>query len=305
MKRSLLVMTFLGLLPALYGQDRSDVVRVAPSTTHASIPARISDGAPSPPPPLVEKPDFQVDSTQVKRLDVVEAPPMPGLPSVEGTITLTVRNVTDPGLPDPPPPPEPRSIEDPEIKARLAKLSAKYRETRIAFVSARVHDRSRTRLTVYPNGGPEKAVTVWSNLDFNHFSGFSKFEATDGSGAVRKYSLLMGIVNENVDLRRRLHAEKGIDFEEPKIPTLPDGQPSFVIDTEAPDPDGVKLIEDLHALYRSEGIRMAEACAAREKAYAERRAYLLANPTKPKDVTVHFWKRTKGDENTRKESSQP
>jgi hypothetical protein len=50
---------------------------------------------------------------------------------------------------------------------------------------------------------------------------------------------------------------------------------------------------------------MAEACAAREKAYAARRAYLLANPPKPKDVTVHFWKRTKGDENALQEGGQP
>lgn len=305
MKFSPFLIVFLGLLPALRGEDGKDVVRVAPSTTHASIPERISDGTPSPPPPPVEKPDFQVESTQVKRLDVVEAPPMPGLPPVEGTITLTVRNVADPGLPDPAPPPEPRSIEDPEIKARLAELSAKHREIRVAFVSATVYDRSRTRLTVYPNGGIDKAVTVWSNLDFNHFTGFGSFEARDAGGGTRKYYLLMGIGNENPAFRRRLLTERGIEFEEPEIPILPDGQPSFVIATEAPDPDGVKLIEDLHALYRTEGVRMAEACAAREKAYAERHAYLLANPPKPKDVTVHFWKRTKGDENTRKEGGQP
>jgi hypothetical protein len=184
-------------------------------------------------------------------------------------------------------------------------LSAKYRETRVAFVSATVYDSSRTRLTVYPNGGIDKAVTVWSNLDFNHFSGFGSFEARDASGESRKYSLLMGIGNENSDFRRRLLAERGIEFEEPEIPVLPQGQPSFVIVTEAPDPEGVKLIEDLHALSRTEGDRMAEACAAREKAYEERRAYLLANPPKPKDVTVHFWKRTKADENTRKEGGQP
>jgi hypothetical protein len=305
MKVSPFLIVIWGLLPALHGEDGSDVVRVAPSTTQASIPAPISDGTPSPPPPPVEKPDFQIESTQVKLLDVVEAPPMPGLPPVAGTMTLTVHTVADPGLPDPPPPTVPRSIGDPETKARLAELSVKHQETRVAFVSATVYDRSRTRLTVYPNGGIDKAVTVWSNLDFNHFSGFGSFEAEDASGEIRKYSLLMGIGNENPAFRRRLLTERGIEFEEPEIPPLPDGQPSFVIATEAPDPDGVKLIEDLHALYRTEGVRMAEACAAREKAYAARRAYLLANPPKPKDVTVHFWKRTKGDENTRQEGGQP
>lgn len=230
---------------------------------------------------------------------------MPGLPPVKGTITLTVRNVADPGLPDPPPPPEPRSIEDPEVKAQLAELSAKYRETQIAFVSATVYDRNRTHLTVYPNGGIDKAVTVWSNLDFNHFSGLGSFEASETGGEVRSYSLLMGIGNENPDLRRRLLATRGLEYEGPEIPTLPDSPPAFAIATKHPDTDGVKLIEDLHALYRTEGLRMAEACAAREKAYEERRAYLLANPPKPKDVTVHFWKRTKGRENNQQKGGQP
>lgn len=299
------MIVLLGLLPALHGEDRKDVVRVAPSTTHASIPSPISDETPTPALPPVEKPDFQIEGTQVKQLYVVEAPPMPGLPPVEGTIKLTVRNVADPGLPDPPPPPKAPSIEDPEIKAQLAELSAKYRETQIAFVSATVYDRRRTRLTVYPNDGIDKAVTVWSNLDFNHFSGLGNFEAQDAGGETRAHYLLMGIGNENSELRRRLLAESGIDYAEPAIPSLPDDQPAFVISTKAPDQDSVKIIEDLHALYRTEGGRMAEACAAREKAYEERRAYLLANPPKPKDVTVHFWKRTKSDENTRKEGGQP
>ena len=306
MKLSPVLVVFWGLFPCLHGEDvAAPQVLTAPVTTVASIPEPISDGSPSPAPPPVEKPDFQIESTQVKRLDVVESPPMPDLPPVEGTITLTVRTVADPGLPDPPPPPQPREIDDPEVKGRLAELRAKHLETQIAFVSATVYDRSRTRLTVYPSGGVDKAITVWSNLDFNHFSGFGSFQATDADGEVRQYALLMGIGNETSGLRRRLLAERGIEYEEPEIPAIPDGTPAFVIETENPDPQSVTLIEDLHALYRAEGARMAEAEVARQKAYEERRAYLLANPPKPKDVTVHFWKRTKGDENTKEEGDQP
>ena len=36
---------------------------------------------------------------------------------------------------------------------------------------------------------------------------------------------------------------------------------------------------------------MAVAYAERSKAEAERRAYLLAHPPVPKDVTIHFWQR--------------
>src|SRR5690606_4064394 len=79
--------------------------------------------------------------------------------------------------------------------------------------------------------------------------------------------------------------------EGPQIPALPDGAPAFVIVTENPDPESVRMIEDLHALHRAEGARMAAAAAAREQAYEDRKAHLLANPPKPRDVTVHFWKR--------------
>jgi hypothetical protein len=47
----------------------------------------------------------------------------------------------------------------------------------------------------------------------------------------------------------------------------------------------------MHDLYRVEGARMAAACQARAIAYEARKAYLLANPPVPKDVTIRFWKR--------------
>jgi hypothetical protein len=291
---------------ALSGEESStDLVRTPPLTTKAIIPGRITDGTAPPPPPPVEKPDFQIESTQVKQLDVVEAPPMPDLPPVEGTITLNVHTVADPGLPDPPPPLPPLPVDDPQVKARLAEMSAKYRETKVLFLSATVYDHKRTLVRCHPNGATAKEITAWSNLDFNHFCGFGTFEAKDADGEVRKYALLMGIGNENTERRQQLLATKGIVYDGPEIPALPDDKPAFVIETENPDPEGVKLLEDLHALYRAEGTRMAKACTARQEAYEERKAYLLANPPKPKDVTVHFWKRTKGDENTKEEGDQP
>lgn len=279
-------------------------VRTPPATTTALIPAPIQNEGPIVPPAPVVKPDFEIESTQVKLLDVVEAPPMPGLPPVEGTITLTVNTVADPGLPDPPvPEPHPDAL-DPETMERLSELAAKHQETHIAFVSATVYDRTRTRLTCYPSGGAKKAVTAWSNLDFNHFSGFGTFEAKESDGEVRSYHLLMGIGNEDTGLRQRLFEERGIEWEEPAIPALPDGAPAFLVETENPDPDGVKLLEDLHALYRDDGKRMAELAAARQKAYEEKKAYLLANPPKPKDVTVNFWKREVRAESTTQEGGQ-
>jgi hypothetical protein len=276
-------------------------IRLAPSATIASIPEPLTVERSASTPLPVTKPDFQVESTQVKLLDVVESPPMAGLPPVEGTITLTVQTAKDPGLPDPPPPVEPKTISNPDALARYATRNAEFRKTRIAFVSATIYDRKRTRVTVYPNGGLDKAVSAWSNVDFNHFCGFGCFEAKYGeNGDLRKYNLFVTVINEDTVMRAQRHAVKGMEYEAPSIPTIPDGTPAFVLETENPDPVCLKLIEDMHALYRTEGARMAEAEIARKKAYEERKAYLLANPPKPKDVTVHFWQRTK-EENTETE----
>jgi hypothetical protein len=284
------------------GRVFAQEVRTPSATTVAVIPEL--PVASAPPPPVV-KPDFQIESTQVKRVDVVEAPEIAGLPPVAGRITIKVHNVADPGLPDPPPPLPSLDVDDPQVKARLAELSAKYKETRRVFLSATVYDGKRTFLRCYPNGDVDKEITAWTNVDFNHFCGFGGFEATGADGETRKYSLLMGIGNENTTKRAALFASKGTEYVGPVIPEIPDGEPAFVIQTENPDPESVTLVEDLHALYRNEGVHMAAATVAREQAMEDRKAYLRANPAKPKDVTVHFWKRDKSAASTGSEGGQP
>ncbi len=257
---------------------------------NAAIPGEISDGTPSPPAPKPALPDFEVKGTVVREMHVVEAPPMSGLPPVEGTIRVTVNLVEDPKLPDPAPPvpPEP---PDPLAKEPLAGRGRRHAETRHAFVSATVYDRDRTLLACYPGGGPHRVVKAWSNLDFNHFSGFGSFEAKDGGGGFRKHSLIMSIGNEDSGAKAALLASGGVSCEAPEIPAIPDGPPAFVVLTENPDPRSLTLIKDLHALHAAEGPRMRAAFEAREKAYRERKAYLLAHPPKPEDITIHFWKR--------------
>jgi len=68
--------------------------------------------------------------------------------------------------------------------------------------------------------------------------------------------------------------------------------PAFVItEGDTTDKEAMDLVQGLHDLYRAEGVRMAAAYHARVKADADRRAYLLANPPKPENVTVRFWDR--------------
>lgn len=256
----------------------------------ALIPGKISDGTPSPPSPPPVLPTFKVRSTVVREMDVVESPPMSGLPPVAGTITATVHLVEDPKLPDPPPPPV--LPKDSPVNSRLADQGEEPEWSRWVFVSATVYDHSRTLLRCHPNGNRKKEITVWSNLDFNHFCGFSSFEVKAATGGGRRYDLLlMGIGNEDTQKRAAFLAKHNREYDLPEIPALPDGNPAYVIVDAAPDAGAVQLVEDLHALYRCEGARMEAAYYARIKAEAEQRAYYLANPPIPKNVTMNFWER--------------
>lgn len=259
-----------------------------PAVADASIPGEISDGKPSPPVPPPGLPDFKIKSTVIREMDVVESPPMSGLPMVEGTITATVHVVEDPKLPDPPPPPAPP--KNTKVNSRTADLGDT-EWSRMVFASATVYDHSRTLLRCHPNGNTKKTITVWSNLDFNHFCGFSTFEVKAADGSVRRYNLMMMVGNEDTQKRAALMARHDREYDAPEIPTLPDGNPAYVIEGTTPDASAVQLVEDLHQLYRNEGARMAGAYQARIKAEAEKRAYYLAHPPIPKDVILNFWER--------------
>jgi hypothetical protein len=262
------------------------------------IPGPITDGTPSPPPPKPEPIDFKVLNSRTTRMDVKESPEMPELPPITGTINVTVQIVQDPNLPDPPPPLPALPPDDPAVIAKLAELAEKYRGTELVFLSATVYDQNRTFLRIYPNGRVDGSVTAWSNLDFNHFCGFSTYRVKDAEdGTLYDFGLLMGI--GGIDTRRwkEMAEARGIEYKGPEIPEIPempdlaDGGPSFVLVEGDKASPAMDTLEQIHDLYRKEGARMEEAYHARVQARAERKAYLLANPPKPEDLTVRFWKR--------------
>lgn len=208
--------------------------------------------------------------------------------------------VENPHLPEPPPPLPALPVDDPAVKARMAEFREKYRSMELVFVSATVYDHSRTLLRWYPNGDVKNEMTAWSNLDFNCFSGFATYQVAQVDGTVQQYGLMMGIGNEESALRRGFLTMRGeADFAAklPKIPDLPDitnGGPSFVvIKGDTSGASSMEIVQGMHDLYRVEGSRMEKAYQARTKAYADRRTYLLAHPSVPKDVAIQFWTRTK------------
>ncbi len=281
MKSLPITLALLGGLLPLHGQQA-----VTPKLV-AEIPGALSDGKASPPMPPPVLPDFKVESTVVREVDVVEAPPMSGLPPVTGTIIETVHLVEDPELPDPPPPPAP-----PVDSGAAVPLEVSPEHSRCLFLSATVYDHSRTLLRCSASGNPRKEITVWSNLDFNLFSGFSTFSVTGSGGEVRAYDMMgMGIGNEETETTPKFVAKNDLEYSAPEIPFLSDGDPAYVIVSVNPDKESVEIMEDLHQLYRNEGPRMREAYLARIKAEQAQRAYFIAHPPVPKDRTIHFWER--------------
>jgi hypothetical protein len=259
------------------------------------ISGSISDGTPSPSAPKPASIKFDVLSSKTRRVHVVEAPEMPGLPAPQGDIKLTVQLVKNPGLPEPPPPLPPLPPTDPAVQARFAELAKSYRETQLAFVSATVYDHKRTYFRCYPSGGAKREICGWSNLDFNHFTGFANFQVKGTDGEIRRYGLMMGIGNEDTKQRAEFLASHDREYNQPEIPPLADmasGGPAFKItEGDTTDKEAMELVQGMHSLYQVEGKRMEEAYHARLKTYEERKAYLLAHPPKPKDVTIRCWKR--------------
>ena len=279
-----------GLLP-LRGQDK--VAR----SWDVEIPVLISDGTRAEPAPKPVPIDFKVITSNTQQMQVTEAPEMSGLPLIKGTINVTVQRVADPGLTDPPAPLPVLPPSDPLVIARMKQLRENYRGTDLVFLSATVFDHSRTLLRIYPNGDVKGEITAWSNVDFSHFSGFSMYRVNNADGTFRDYGLLMGIGNADTFRMRKRLAKYGYDYNLPEIPELPDlaiSGPSFVVTGGQTDGEAMDTLSQVHDLYRKEGVRMEEAYHAREKANAERYAYLLKNPPVPDDIVIRFWQRDQG-----------
>ncbi len=273
-----LFLTILGSVGPGSAQQATD------PTWDVNISGSILDGTPTEP---VAKPDpipFEVITSQTKRVYVTEAPEMSDLPLVEGIVDVTVKTVEDPDLPV--------LLRPVVASAEATSLDSEpttqtiedYSGSGLVFLSATVYGHSRTFITISPNGTEEGQVSAWSNVNFNHFTGFCSYQVTEEDGTTIDHSLLMGLGNEEME---------NSDSEQPQIPNLPDltvEGPRFSVVEGDTQGEGMKILTQLHDLYRKEGANLKLAFHAREKAHAERKAYLLANPQKPKDLVVHFWR---------------
>lgn len=297
MKRPLPVLIFLAGIQLGFSQE-------AVPKWNVEIPAPIVREVPAVPLQKPEPIEFEVLSSRTKEVFVQEAPEMSDLPPIEGTIKMTIQRVANPGLTDPPPPLPPLPPEDPAVIARLQELRETYQGTDLVFLSASVYmendeaENARTLLRIYPNGQVGEEVVAWSNVNFLHLAGQGGYRVTHADGTQQDVGILMGISPIYAQTMRRMaeHAtEAGREYNEPEIPELPDlatGGPSFVAIEGYVDSPAMDVLEQLHDLFKGSGEKLKDQYFAREKARAERKAFLLANPPKPKDVTVRVWRRT-------------
>ena len=299
-------LTLLGLLSSLTGQGL--VADSSPGLGtrfkwNVEIPAPIVQVAPTEPVKESEPIKFEVLSSRTKEVYVRGAPEMSDLPPIEGTIKMTIQRVANPGLTDPLPPLPSLPPNDPAVLARLQELRETYRGTELVFLSASVHmendtaENACTLLRIYPNGQVGKEVVAWSNLNFLHLTGQGGYRVNNDDGTQQDMGILMGISPMYAQTMRRMAeraTQAGREYTEPEIPELPDlstAGPQFLIvegDDESPAMD---VLEQLHDLFERSGEQLKDQYLAREKARVERKAFLLANPPKPKDVTVRVWRR--------------
>lgn len=227
-----------------------------------------------------------VISSQTERVVREEPAPLPGMIPVRKEVEATVQRISDPGIPDPPV--KPPLVQSAETIARLKALAALRPRRVFVHLSATVYDHKRTHLRWYHGGAPDRKMEAWSSLDFTEFSWVQKV-VRDG---VEYEFMGIGMGVEDTTHRRRIAERLGRIYKETVFPELPEpGTPFFVVTKgDAGDAAALAPITALHELYQTDGPRLRAEKIAREKANAEREAWIRAHPPEPQDVLIRVWK---------------
>lgn len=231
----------------------------------ARLLGEVADGKPTAPVAPKVLPKFSVQSTTTYRLKDRK---------------IVMQRVADPGLPERPAPPSAKSKE--EVEALRAspewqELVAKHKPTELVMLSATVVDGKATFLRWWHEGEEYEA---WSNVDFNHFSGFAEFEAGE-----KHYAYMLAVGNFSSAGDRNLTwpgkpPELGVDY------------PAFtIVKGDTTKANALAMMVSMHDLYENEREKLVAAHESRVHEQAKQEAWLKANPPKPKDTVIQFWRR--------------
>ena len=246
-----------------------------PATFHARILGEIPDG--TPPPPQPPKPKFIVPAKDVLHTKIHQ----------QGGRQITVRKITPIQLPPPPQIAPPLDITDPAIQERIAQAREEHPADEFLCVGASVfRPKDSTPLSLvrmWPQGHGE-CIVFWSSADFALLSGIGIFIGPDGG--TRNLFLMWNF--SEIETRTALKNELGP--ESPPIPDFPLDKATFHISSGNPSKQTLASIQALHDLYNNEYDRLEKAYQGRERARILHEAELKANPPKPKDIVLNYWR---------------
>jgi hypothetical protein len=240
----------------------------------AHVIGEIPDG--TPPPPQPPQPKFIVPAADVLDSKTIQ----------QDGRKITFQKIAPIALP----PPVIAPVFDPTDPATQARVEAFREETPsddFIFVGANIlkpkDEPTLSLVDIWPQGQKEPVV-FWSSADFGLLSGFASFVGSDNLTR----SLFLMWSTSHLETRYDLERELGPDG--PKIPDLPPGKATFQIISGNPSKLTLTGIQSLHDLYNNEYERLLTAYQGRERARLQQEAELKANPPKPKDLVINYWR---------------
>ena len=252
-----------------------------PTLAPAAFPAtaRILGDLPdgTPPPPQPPQPVFNIPAKDILATATHQ----------QGGRSITIRRIKPIALPLPPEPAPVVAESTPQDD--LAEIGVPRPKRDFLFLGATVYRSKdsppRTLVRFWPDGHGEP-VSLWSSADFGLLTGFADF-AADG----HRYSLFMSWSHEDIDRMADLHASHDIPYEAPVMPDFPAGKATFTLIGDPPDdPEILAPIQALHDIYNNELARLKAAYQGRERVRLQREADLKANPPRPKNITLNYWR---------------
>ncbi len=252
------------------------------SSTTARILGDIPDG--TPPPPLPPKAEFHIPAGDILSTTHHE----------QGGRTITIQKIKPIALPPPPVPvAQPYAVPDSEFSGRLADYREAHPKSGLLFIGATVFRSKdsppRTLVRYWPEGKGE-TITFWSSADFALIAGGINSYADSSDNT---HYLLMGWGNVDIDRMADLRTAQDLEYDAPAMPEFPDGKASFEIIGNQPAAEDLVPIQSLHDLYNNEYERLKTAWEGRERARIQQEAELKANPPRPKNLTLNFWRTEK------------
>lgn len=100
--------------------------------------------------------------------------------------------------------------------------------------------------------------------------------------------MILGVGEASVEIRQKTEPE----FSPPVLPAVDvEGSKYVLVKGNQDNEMALKFMDVLHDLYETEGLRLKEAYLLRKNNRAIHKERIEANPSRPKDTTIHFWSR--------------